>query len=315
MLSAEELRFDLGLYAFAWLNQRRLVTRDLSRVVEKYPSPDAVHDLRVSCRRMREAIAFFSGAKGVGGLREIDRCLRRLMRVIGDLRQLDIGHKVCGRLGEGVISDAALELRAELRGALRRKRERRAERLKGDVSRRTKRLRRAMQVWSEHHMNGQFIEVDSSARDELFVFLETRLQQRRSEVLALCAGYANARDEGKELDDALSIRLHRIRIAIKHWRYALELTRSALPRDRPTVTMLVQLQSSGGASQDLYDIARWLGRRAERGNKRIASPLHELLQCARRERRDADRRFVDQLIFHGLMSPNPACSSFPPQAE
>jgi len=56
MLSPAEVGWDLTLYAQEWLEERFRLTLKLAADVKSKPSPRIVHDLRVACRRLREAI-------------------------------------------------------------------------------------------------------------------------------------------------------------------------------------------------------------------------------------------------------------------
>src|SRR6185503_8052076 len=98
MLSPSEVGHDLTLYAQSWLEERLRLTRALARAVAKEPSVRTVHDVRVACRRLREAIEFFRGVPEVPPLSDVDRAARALARSVSDLRELDVARKRLAQL-------------------------------------------------------------------------------------------------------------------------------------------------------------------------------------------------------------------------
>src|SRR4051812_10586917 len=93
MLSPSELGWDIALYAHEWLSERSRLAMDLAGAVAERTTEKRVHDLRVACRRLREAIAFFEGVPGAPRLAELDRAARKMANSIGRLREIDVALK------------------------------------------------------------------------------------------------------------------------------------------------------------------------------------------------------------------------------
>src|SRR5215467_10832805 len=114
MLAPSEVGWDLALYAQEWLEERFRLTVKLANDARKDPSVRAVHDLRVACRRLREAISFFHGVTEVPPLSDVDRAARRMARAVRRLREMDVAIKrlkrlrVEGRGERGVLSKRTL---------------------------------------------------------------------------------------------------------------------------------------------------------------------------------------------------------------
>ena len=122
MLSPSEVGHDLTLYAQVWLEERLRLTRALAREVAEMPSVRTVHDVRVACRRLREAIEFFRGVPEVPPLSDIDAAARSLARSLSRLRELDVARK---RLSQLPLSgSAAPHTREQLEKALKKRRRR-----------------------------------------------------------------------------------------------------------------------------------------------------------------------------------------------
>ena len=98
MLSPAEVGWDLTLYAQEWLEERFRLTLKLVADVKRKPTPQVIHDLRVACRRLREAIEFFHGVSEVPPLPDVDRAARRMARSIRRLREIDVAIKRLARL-------------------------------------------------------------------------------------------------------------------------------------------------------------------------------------------------------------------------
>src|SRR5689334_22359629 len=112
MLSPAEVGFDLTLYAQIWLEERMRHTRALASSVAKKPTTRAVHDVRVACRRLREAIEFFRGVPEVPALSDVDRAARAMARSVRRLRELDVAKK---RLAQVAWAHSTLETETQER--------------------------------------------------------------------------------------------------------------------------------------------------------------------------------------------------------
>jgi CHAD domain-containing protein len=171
---------------------------------------DAVHDIRVAIRRLRSVLRDFASVVDKRPLAELTKALKKLAGAFGRVRDLDVmieelealGKQDDGKNGEGIrlIIDELKEKRASESRSL------------------------------ENSVTGEFV---LELRGRFTASVESALRQRR------LFEDANVRDEGsrtieKCLDEFLKLsdafyrpfstkRLHRLRIAGKHLRYAIEL--------------------------------------------------------------------------------------------
>ena len=91
-------------------------------------------------------------------------------------------------------------------------------------------------------------------------------------------------------------RLHAVRVAVKHWRYASEIARAVMPRVlyRPMVTRLRLLQEIGGKGQDFVDLERIAGEELDR--MEVSSRARRsLMSSIRASRRAAAADFLTAL--------------------
>jgi CHAD domain-containing protein len=203
-----------------WIAARSLLTlrgedfrRRLANVLQTF-DPEAIHDLRVSSRRLREGLALFGPCYPSEGVARLDRRIRKVTRLLGDIRNRD----------EAVLFFAALreELDACCGSALDMlitafEQERAAE---------LKRLDRGLRTTAAAELNRQYRRlVDlpalfsaSASGVDLFSPLEgfsrNALGSRLADVLQLVPA---ARQAGNVADQ------HQLRIAVKHFRYRLEI--------------------------------------------------------------------------------------------
>jgi CHAD domain-containing protein len=260
MLAPADLGWDLALYARAWLGERAKVALEVAEEVAREPRRGAVHDVRVACRRLREAIAFFRDVPELPPLRDVDRAARGMARVVRRLREMDVAAKRLAELEWGPPSASASEVaslvvklaaelgraRTELASDKRTRMEKRARQLRDAI-------RSAMPRQLVHATNhGR----DASQEQAFQAFVEARVAARRAEVERL---FASARSNRSAIALARATdELHAVRVAVKHWRYASEIARPAIPRVlyRPMAAELRRLQDLGGASQDFADLVR-----------------------------------------------------------
>jgi CHAD domain-containing protein len=95
--------------------------------------------------------------------------------------------------------------------------------------------------------------------------------------------------------------LHRIRVRIKHWRYAVEIALRASPDDRVARALLVRLrrlQDAGGKTQDWADLMDIVGAQLRTLRQSHAAGGPALLSRIRLGRRRAATSFVRALRAH-----------------
>jgi len=213
-----------------------------------------------------------------------------MARAVQRLRETDVAIKRLSRLNfeaRGVKDPA----KKELAKALAKRRRKIASKKEDRIEKRAKELDRAIKDHLPLRVRPRAADVDPAREAELRTFVESRVAARRAEVERLF-GLLHARGARAAIEPG-SDRLHAIRVAIKHWRYASEIARAVMPRVlyRPMAARLSHLQNLGGKSQDFADLSsaveRELGR-GKGGHRRILSAL-------RVERARAAREFYDAL--------------------
>jgi CHAD domain-containing protein len=291
MLSPSEVGWDLALYAQEWLEERFRLTLKLAEDVDRKPTARAVHDLRVACRRLREAIDFFHGVAEVPTLSDVNRVARRMARVVRRLRETDVAMKRLARLELGGSPERE-KARRELLSALKKKRMEMARKRRRRIGKRTKRLESAIKEHLPLRVRTPAVDIDPAKEAELRAFVEARVASRRAEVERLVA-IVRTRGES-DPSDRYTTRLHGIRVAIKHWRYASEIARAVMPRVlyRPMVARLCHLQDLGGKSQDLADLANVVEREVQSHAPRERKSVVSVVRSARAR---AEREFYEAL--------------------
>jgi CHAD domain-containing protein len=191
-----------------------------ARVLRRF-DPDAVHDLRVACRRLRAAIKTF----GKKRLRALDERVEHLQDVLGEVRDLQLRVRWLARH------------RADTRSARK------------DLAGAQAHLRKALALWtrrSEPLLLRAATHVHGHGR-----LGGTRTRRRlRARVRLL-------EQELAREDRLAPTAAHRIRIAAKKLRYETELLRDAFPLD-DVVEMLSDAQSALGMLHDADVRAREL---------------------------------------------------------
>jgi CHAD domain-containing protein len=264
MISPSEAGYDLTIYAAAWLEERLRLTRALAREVAQRPRSRAVHDVRVACRRLREAIDFFRAVPEIPPLSAVDRAARALARSVRRLRELDVARQ---RLSELELPGAGAEDRRTLEKldeALKKRRRRARDKHFERIVKRAAALEAAIAENLPLYTKPRAVESDRARESHLLSFVETRVAEKRGRVETLADDLRPRR--GIRADRSRSERLHAVRVAIKHWRYASEIARAVMPRVlyRPMLTRLRTLQELGGKSQDFADLDRIVDEELER---------------------------------------------------
>lgn len=182
----------------------------VTRVRERF-EPEAIHDLRVSSRRLRECLNVFTGCFRKRQVTELRKELKSLTSYLGAIRNSDEALLFFSLLAEsaGQETQAVLE---EIREALQARRSREQKALRHEVKRVNppSLLARIDQLC--HSM--RIFDPDSTA---LFApvaeTLLSALSAREQSILALLP------DARQEAEVAAQ---HRLRIAVKRFRYRLE---------------------------------------------------------------------------------------------
>ncbi len=204
----------------AWIAARAILHErgdELFRRMDKVLATfdlDDIHDLRVASRRLREALALFAPCYSPERIGRIDKRVRKVTRLLGEMRNTDEALLFFTRL--------AGELDAPCRGALepfisslREEREREAGRLADGLRKMAAAELRDLyrrSIDSPSLFTPREDGVDPSA--PLSGFARDALDARFSAIAELVP---RAREQG-----AIEAQ-HRLRIAVKHFRYRMEL--------------------------------------------------------------------------------------------
>jgi CHAD domain-containing protein len=196
----------------------------------------SLHQARVATRRLRAALPLF----GTGRKAEkVARCVRRLTRLLGPARELDVSLLILDELEKsGDVPRAAVDrLRASIADERRRLQEHVRERLDDfDIQKVRKRAIAVARKGTDR----------KSPRDLEAVAWARERTTRRARRLAAAIEHA----AGLYLPD----RLHDVRIAIKKLRYTLELgsgPRDGRPRNAAALRTLRSMQDLLGRMHDL----------------------------------------------------------------
>ncbi len=256
----QHLRVD-SFAAHALAERGEILRARMLRVRDR-PDPGAVHDLRVAIRRLRACLRAFSTVFRARGVRALEKRLRRLFQLSGEVRDLDI----------------ALELRREHSQpdpSLKRSRRKRVRVLlewlkKRRVRKLVRRVRRVART-----VKTDARDVRALGADELGRRITELFEQARRAVA----------------EQAGPPELHRLRIAAKKARYAVDVYLPALGPDAEAVALeLSSMQTLLGEIQDCAATLRLLP--VEEAEARVAIEARQMALRRRffqlwRERLDA----------------------------
>src|SRR5262245_36940388 len=244
------------------LRQRALAVLRRRRQVRAVATADSIHDLRVATRRLQELLDLFEPVLPGGESRKVRRRARRIRRDLAQVRDADI-------LSD-LVADLAGQATAEERPALlalERRLTLEAGRLRGalaqagrdglpvpGINKRLRRLLESLQPVSLHRLG-------VAGREGL---------RKRDHELRSAMWRARTGRSGD---------LHALRLAVKRWRYSLEvLQASGLRRCPKAITAARRLQTALGGIHDLDVLVQMVGQDAE------ARPLLAGLRRTRRRR-------------------------------
>jgi CHAD domain-containing protein len=236
------------------------------REVKAGGDADAIHDLRVATRRMQEALLMFAPLLPEEPRERVRRRARRIRRRFADLRDAD----VLARLVQHLAADASEEDRAAILALGR------------TLAANAARLRRAMARRSggAPHVPG--------FRKRLRDLLESLAPSDRAALVR--AGRTGLRERATELRLALARArrgapqpLHRARIAVKRWRYGLELAQAAkIASCAGEIETAEEIQDRLGSIHDLDVLIDLIGRDGRSVHRSETQPLLDRLHNQRR---------------------------------
>lgn len=192
-------------------------------------TPERVHNVRVALRRLRGAVRLYGKGKTV---RRADSELRSFQAALGGLRDLQVQLAGLSRLLRKLPPEEAAVV-VHVRTRLEKTRPSSAEAARTALARWEKRGRRCVGRLEGVRPKGRL--GGHRLRERLVHQLET---------LEECAGAA--------LADPGPAPMHRLRIAVKRFRYALEFLEPAMPAETAEIcTELLPLQTTLGGLHDL----------------------------------------------------------------
>ena len=278
-------REDLAMRVEADLAHRDSLFAAAARRVRERDDPEALHDLRVTSRRLSEALRLWGALLDPRHAKRVRRRLRRLRREAGPIREMEATLELV-RTYEKTQGAAA---RDALGPYVRR------------LRRRIKSGRRRMADLAAPKYVGRMLETSARAR----LPLRSRSEKLPDPFQDARRRAANARRTSIRLLEALGRSateeaFHDARIAIKKDRYAEECWIEVEPsRDRVRATRLQALQRALGALRDhavletaLETHALDLAAHGRLSRARALGPLLEAVRRGRGEALTAFRRLV-----------------------
>ncbi|MCX7851642.1 MAG: CHAD domain-containing protein [Caldilineales bacterium] len=230
------IRFALNEPATALL--QRIITVQASRLHKQYDGvikgedPEAVHDARVAARRMRSALFFFAPWLPAKVERDLRRRLRKLGRILGPVRDLDVGLLY--------LHEHAAILAPEAEAPLRRHLETQRERARADMlayyrGKGYRQLRKTLDA---------FIHTPLPTRERLGDVLPGLVETAIAEIGLY---------EDTLVPGCPDEHFHALRIACKRLRYLLEFTRyRSGPTGERLIALLTQMQDRLGDIHDAH---------------------------------------------------------------
>lgn len=203
-----------------WIAARALLARRVDDFFDRWHraaetfDPEDIHDLRVSSRRLREGLLLFAPAYRAESVRRAARGVRKVTRLLGSLRNTDEALAFFRHLAEEVDGPVRRHLERIISRHEDLRREQRDQLRRGlrelDPSRTRDALVRivASPILFSPHPSG----IDPFTT--IATFAAERLRERLDDLLSLVS------DARREADVEAQ---HRLRIAVKHYRYRLEI--------------------------------------------------------------------------------------------
>jgi CHAD domain-containing protein len=260
-------------------NAGRLLTRRIREMFRVYPKAlvgdvEAVHDLRVTARRLRSAVQLLADKPEGRRARRADKTLRDLARTAGRGRDLDVGLEVLQGMPRGIDEGAARLLRSL-----------RASRARARVL-----SREALMDLDFAHLRRDLRALAASTRLDRSTFAARHEALSTLLLAKMTRDLSSAR--GGEGTDAL----HRARRAARRLRYAAELSALMEGADPGAADGWRKLQAQLGKIQDRRVLAEWLASRIRlataRNDQLLARAASRVLMRIRRDVTRLSREFL-----------------------
>jgi CHAD domain-containing protein len=316
--------------AKAILKRTEVAARQMS-VVRENRDVEAVHDMRVACRRLRTALELFEDCASLEKARAWRKAIRRVTRALGEARDIDVQIQFVASFLEGVQE---VRLRPGIRRLLLRLRQRR-QALQADVIDSLEWLeQKGVLVQIEQALgpvlaHGQLSRADVKGPD-----VRRRADRAIAARLEQMLGYEPFIEQPEQVEQ-----LHAMRIAAKHLRYAMEIFDPLYSKDfGGTIRTVRQVQTRLGEIHDCDVWIAWLPVFLEQERQRTVEyygtpgtmsrlvPGIEHLRAERQARRQEYHqeflRFWQGLreqdtwgSLYQMVAPTPQAGAEQPQAE
>jgi CHAD domain-containing protein len=262
-----------------------------------YEDAEALHQVRVASRRLREALPVLAEGRRRKRLKKARRMMRRITRALGPVRELDVAIKTLSELD---AKSPALRAGVEhLREQLTAERaEKRAEMVARLQSVSPEKIERRLMTLvangksSKPHRSRWKLKKSSPQRWK--AVLSARIA-RRARMLKVAIARAGA--------IYLPDRLHVVRVAVKKLRYAVEVGRdSRVPRTAAMLRPLKFAQDTLGHLHDfevLIDRARAAQVSAKTASAEVSGELASLVEHLEQQCRQSHGKFIarrDELV-------------------
>lgn len=261
------------------LLRQRLVS--LLRAIPAAQAGDeiSVHEARVASRRLREALPMLGVRAKADALDRADRRVRRITRALGPVRELDVTLLLLAEL-EGKGAAPARGIARVRRAVTEERQKRRAEMLEEITPSRLDKLRKRL--------------VRIAAPSSRSVPTGSALAEAQTQAARRAALLREAIEHAGGI--YLADRLHRVRVAAKKLRYALEIQRE-LTHSRSTARLnrLKNQQDLLGRMHDLeilIDRARGVQEALPATNRRAMSELNKLIRVLEDECREGHATYM-----------------------
>jgi CHAD domain-containing protein len=260
-----------------WLAARAILAERGNDLLQRWDrtkksfSLDDIHDLRVSSRRLREALALFAPCFPNKKMGRINSRIKRLTNILGTMRNTDEALLYFGPLVSILPAAAASALQQIVTG------------LEAERGRELKALKQRLKALNPSALKGLFAQtydqplVFSNKVDQfmsIVLYLQDKIAEREQAVHDLLPG---ACQEGEIAAQ------HRLRIAVKRFRYRFEMTAPFIgPAFQELLATLKRYQELLGQMHDLDVFFELLAKRIadpsalEPIQARITSRRHEL---------------------------------------
>ena len=272
---ASDATLDGAIAAILAGCQRHLLANEAA--AEDGRDPEGVHQMRVALRRMRAAFALFRRELETEGFKAFDQEAKWIAHKLGACRNWDVFETET--LAEAKIEEAE---RCVLQGAAEPKRDESYGALrKAFAGQRYARFQLSLGHWIE--CGGWRRELDGAMRTQLD---EPLAKFAPSSLDALMC---KARQRGKRFDKLKLRKRHRLRVALKELRYAIEFFRPLFRKDKAKrqEKKLALLQKLLGKDSDAITTTALLGELAEASSSSSCRDAAEALQAWQTEERQA----------------------------